>query len=102
MGVSFLAHFAVESGNDLFFDGKYGAVSGEKTIAMDRRSVVIHAPIVGAAAAVPTNVMHAIKNTVAVDHSLLARMKKGTTGYYRTTLLRFVNGSAASEDIGNI
>ena len=69
-----LAHFAVESGNDLFFDGKYGAVSGEKTIAMNRRSIVIHAPIVGAAAAVPTNVMHAVKNTVAVDHSLLAKM----------------------------
>ena len=47
----------------------------EKTIPMDRRSVVIHAPIVGAAAAVPTNVMHAVKNTVAVDHSLLARVE---------------------------
>ena len=63
VGVSFLARFAVESGNDLFFDGNYGAVSGEKTIAMDRRSVVIHAPIVGAAAAVPTNVMHAVKSS---------------------------------------
>ena len=69
---------------------------------MNRRYIVIHAPIVGAAAAVPTNVMHAVKNTVAVDHSLLARVKKGTTGYYRTALLRFVNGSAASEDISNI
>ena len=66
----------VESGSDLFFDGKYGAVSGEKTIAMNRRYIVIHAPIVGAAAAVPTNVMHAVKNTVAVDHSLLAKMGK--------------------------
>ena len=43
---------------------------------MNRRSIVIHAPIVGAAAAVPTNVMHAVKNTVAVDHSLLAKMGK--------------------------
>ena len=74
----------------------------EKTIPMDRRSVVIHAPIVGATAVAPTSAMHAIKNTVAVDHSLLARVKKGTTGYYRTTLLRFVNGSAASEDISKI
>ena len=71
-----MANFAVESGNDLFFDGKYGAVSGEKKTAMNRRSIVIHAPIVGAAAAVPTNVMHAVKNTVAVDHSLLAKMGK--------------------------
>ena len=59
MGVSFLAHFAVESGNDLFFDGKYGGFSGEKTIAMNRRYIVIHAPIVGATAVAPTSAMHA-------------------------------------------
>ena len=52
------------------------ASPGKKTIAMNRRYIVIHALIVGAAAAVPTNVIHAVKNTVAVDHSLLAKMGK--------------------------
>ena len=35
----------------------------------------INAPIVGATAVAPTSAMHALKNTVAVDHSLLARVE---------------------------
>ena len=49
------------------------ASPGKKTIAMNRRSVVIHAPIVGAAAAVPTNVIHAVKNTVAVEFFVIGQ-----------------------------